>query len=373
MNVLRTVTIALFVLLLTACNRSVGSEIAEKINLKPADTNTPEPTLTATPIPTWEPTPDLRPRYTVQSGDTLWTIAARYDVPLEKLIVANRLFDPSALEVGSELIIPITPTPTLTPTVPPTPPTPVAASPDTPPTATPTATSTPTPDPRVLYTVRSGDTVWTIAARHGIDVEALVAVNRISDPSLLRVGDVLVIPVTPTATFTPTTRTPTPTASATPRPTFTPTPVPFTPPPVNPPPQLSDWPQYLADLINEQRFYHNIPPLRWSSTLAKAAQAHADDCAATGQCSHFTSDAADLQERLRRVGYKARWKGENWAYAKAPELALTWWYDEPPDADPHRRNLLSPYYTEIGIGIAPDTWGGYYFIADFGAPAPATP
>ncbi|NOZ72112.1 MAG: LysM peptidoglycan-binding domain-containing protein [Chloroflexi bacterium] len=371
MNALRATTIVLLVIFLAACNRTVGSEIAEKINLRPADTATPEPTATATAIPTWEPTPDLRPRYIVQYGDTLWTIAAQHNVPLNKLIATNRLFDPSALEVGAEIIIPITPTPTITPTAPPTPPTPHPAKTDNSPTATPTVT--PTPDPRVFYTVRSGDTAWTIAALHGISVDALEAANHMNDSSLLRVGDVLLIPVTPTATSTPTTRTPTPTPTLTPAATFTPTPVPFTPPPINPPAALADWPQYLVDLINEQRFYHNLPPLHWSSVLAKAAQAHADDCAATGQCSHFTSDAADLRERLRRVGYEASWQGENWVYSQAPELALTWWYDEPPDADPHRRNLLSPHYTEIGIGIAPDNWGGYYFIADFAAPAPATP
>ncbi len=362
MKHLRLIVLLLAMIVIAACSDDVGSDLAERINLKPTATATALPTPTPSPPPTWEPTPDLRPRVTVQPGDTLWTIAAQWGVPLERLIATNRLFDPSALEVGSEIIIPITPTPTATPTDIQASATPVAQGPAV------TPTATPTPDPRVFYTVRSGDTVWTIAALHNISVEALIEVNRIQDASLLRVGDVLVIPVTPTATFTPTTRTPTPSPPATPLATQTPTPVPFTPPPVNPPPDVADWPLYLADLINQQRFYHNLPPLRWSSTLAKAAQAHADDCAAQDSCSHFTSDGADLEQRLQRVGYTARWRGENWAYAQAPELAFTWWYDEPPDADPHRRNLLSPHYTEIGIGVAGDKWGGTYFIADFGAP-----
>ncbi len=285
---------------LAACSQQAGSGLAERINLKPTATPQPPPTDTPTPLPTWEPTPDLRPRITVQAGDTLWTIAAQWDVPLDKLIATNRLFDPSSLEVGSEIIIPITPTPTPSPTGLPTPVPTQAASNE--PTATPTNTAT--PDPRVLYTVRSGDTLWTIAALHNVSVEALAATNRISDPALLRVGDVLVIPVTPTATFTPTTRTPTPTPTPTPRDTATPTPVPFTPPPINPPPDVADWPLYLADLINQQRFLHNLPPLRWNSTLARVAQAHAEECAANGDCSHFTADGADLATRLKRAGYQ---------------------------------------------------------------------
>ena len=36
-----------------------------------------------------------------------------------------------------------------------------------------------------------------------------------------------------------------------------------------------------------------------------------------------------------------------------------------PAAIPHRRNILDPKYTEIGIGVAKGSWG-YYFVADFG-------
>jgi murein DD-endopeptidase MepM/ murein hydrolase activator NlpD len=44
------------------------------------------------------------------------------------------------------------------------------------------------------YTVVAGDTLSTIAGRFGVSVDALVALNNISDPSLIRVGQVLLIP-----------------------------------------------------------------------------------------------------------------------------------------------------------------------------------
>lgn len=44
------------------------------------------------------------------------------------------------------------------------------------------------------YRVRHGDTMAGIAARHGVSVSALAAANRILDLSLVRVGQVLVIP-----------------------------------------------------------------------------------------------------------------------------------------------------------------------------------
>jgi len=48
--------------------------------------------------------------------------------------------------------------------------------------------------PRAIYTVRSGDTLYSIAKRHGVDVGALARVNDLDDPGLIRVGDKLRFP-----------------------------------------------------------------------------------------------------------------------------------------------------------------------------------
>jgi murein DD-endopeptidase MepM/ murein hydrolase activator NlpD len=55
------------------------------------------------------------------------------------------------------------------------------------------AAQEPTPEPPV-YEVQPGDTLFTIAERFGTTVEALVAANGIEDPSLINVGQKLVIP-----------------------------------------------------------------------------------------------------------------------------------------------------------------------------------
>ena len=41
------------------------------------------------------------------------------------------------------------------------------------------------------YRVRSGDTLGLIASRHGTSVSAIVALNGLSNPNLIRVGQVL--------------------------------------------------------------------------------------------------------------------------------------------------------------------------------------
>jgi len=46
------------------------------------------------------------PVYVVQPEDTLSSIAARFNVSLNDLMVANNISDPNVLSVGQELVIP---------------------------------------------------------------------------------------------------------------------------------------------------------------------------------------------------------------------------------------------------------------------------
>ena len=203
--------------------------------LTPEATDTPSPAPTPTPSPSPGPTL-VHSTYKVRSGDTPASIALRFGVTAQELMTANNIINPSALQVGQELIIPILPTatPTASPTASPTPmPQPRVATTETPAAALPTATFTPTamltPMPttvavaaaeeRTYYTVQSGDTLSGIAGRFGITTQALMAANGITDAKGLRVSQELVIPAQG-ATPLPL---PTPPPTPTPSPTTTPT------------------------------------------------------------------------------------------------------------------------------------------------------
>ncbi len=45
-----------------------------------------------------------------------------------------------------------------------------------------------------VYTVRAGDTLYSIARRYGVTVQRIASANRITNPNLIRVGQVLIIP-----------------------------------------------------------------------------------------------------------------------------------------------------------------------------------
>jgi LysM repeat protein len=51
-------------------------------------------------------TPDGPPRYTVQPGDTLATIARQFETTVEAIIALNQLADPNQIEVGQQLVLP---------------------------------------------------------------------------------------------------------------------------------------------------------------------------------------------------------------------------------------------------------------------------
>jgi LysM repeat protein len=111
--------------------------------------------------------------YTVQAGDTLGAIAARFGTTVAALASANHIADPNLIFVGQVVQVSGS----------------AGAGPSTP------ITSTPNSSPHAgTYTVRAGDTLGAVAARFGTTVAALASANHITDPNFIFVGEVLSIP-----------------------------------------------------------------------------------------------------------------------------------------------------------------------------------
>lgn len=169
----------------------------------PTATASLTPTITETPVPSVTPTPSGPFEYTILEGDTCFDLAIEYDVDLLVLLAINN-FAPNECPIrpGDIILIP--------------------APDQTLPTATPLPTNL-ARGTKIEYTVQSGDSLDSIAAKFNSTVEDIMAQNKITDKNKINVGDILIIRVnlvTPTPTRAPSL---TPTLSGTP-PTATSTP-----------------------------------------------------------------------------------------------------------------------------------------------------
>lgn len=121
--------------------------------------------------------------YVVQRGDTLGRIAARFGISVSALAEANGISNPNLIFPGAQLLV----------------------------SGSGGGGSTPAPPPRLsdevwiapgagepaaeAYTVVGGDTIAKIAGRYGVGISDIVEANQLSNPNLLRVGQVLTIPL----------------------------------------------------------------------------------------------------------------------------------------------------------------------------------
>jgi LysM repeat protein len=112
------------------------------------------------------PSPQPNPSpvtYTVQPGDTLSGIAARFGTTVSELVKLNNIKYPNLIYVGQILKLP-------------------------------DSNSNIGASAPVYYTVQPGDTLSGIAARFGTTVSELVKLNNIKYPNLIYVGQILKLP-----------------------------------------------------------------------------------------------------------------------------------------------------------------------------------
>lgn len=114
--------------------------------------------------------------------------------------------------------------------------------------------------------------------------------------------------------------------------------------------------QAIIEATNIFRAKHQLKAVRRNAQLDSAARAYARYLARTGKFSH-TADGRQLTDRTREAGYDHCLTAENLALnadsrgfaAKAlANVAVNGWINSPG----HRRNMLLPNATEIGVGVA---------------------
>ncbi len=141
------------------------------------------------------PLPEQTTTYTVVSGDTYWTISQKFGVSFTKLLQANNATDKSWLNIGDKVIIPTTSGTSAPAPTPAQAPSPVSATAPTPSGSGTTADQTKPYITYKDYTVKAGDTVWSIANSYNIPMTDLMAANNFTSSTWLTIGQTVRIPV----------------------------------------------------------------------------------------------------------------------------------------------------------------------------------
>jgi LysM repeat protein len=94
--------------------------------------------------------------YVVQDGDTISSIAAKFDLKLSTIAWANSISLDSLITPGQELVI--------------------------------------LPEDGVLHTVKKGESLSVIAERYDVSSETILAANKLADASLVGIGDEILVP-----------------------------------------------------------------------------------------------------------------------------------------------------------------------------------
>ena len=114
--------------------------------------------------------------------------------------------------------------------------------------------------------------------------------------------------------------------------------------------------------------FPSAAPLRWSDTLASAAEGHSQDMAAKNYFSHTSADGRTLADRVNATGYSWSSLGENIA-AGYPgiDAVMDGWIASPG----HCANLMNAGFAEVGVVCVPGTAGdtySTYWTMDLGRP-----
>jgi uncharacterized protein YkwD len=156
----------------------------------------------------------------------------------------------------------------------------------------------------------------------------------------------------------------------------------------------------VVDLTNLERKKKDLPPLKPNPLLYKIARDHSANMAKQRQMKHVLGDTApDILaarmvglpslpfgsgsfmavyalvsgrtktpfQRILAAGYDYRYAGENIAEADrdfAAKVIVKDWME----SENHRKNILYPKFTEIGVGIIPGKKDLLYYTQVFGTP-----
>lgn len=175
-----------------------------------------------------------------------------------------------------------------------------------------------------VYTVRSGDSLWKISVRYQVGLSEIIAANpQFKNPSLIYPGQRVNIP----------------NLSAT-----------------------KSIESQVIQLTNQERAKNGLKPLAADWQLSRVARYKSADMKDKNYFSHTSPTYGSPFTMMRNFGIAYRSAGENIAAGqRTPSEVVQSWMNSPG----HRKNILNPAYTHIGVGHVTGGSYGHYWTQMF--------
>jgi uncharacterized YkwD family protein/spore coat assembly protein SafA len=174
------------------------------------------------------------------------------------------------------------------------------------------------------YTVQRGDSLWKISVKYQIGLSEIISANpQFKNPNLIYPGDKVTIPLTQgTQTVE----------------------------------------QQVAKITNDYRAQNGLPALTFDWQLARVARYKSADMRDKGYFSHTSPTYGSPFTMMKNFGINYSRAAENIAAGqRTPEEVVRSWMNSPG----HRKNILDPNVTRIGVGYAKGGSYGHYWTQMF--------
>ncbi|MGE5508370.1 MAG: CAP domain-containing protein [Chitinophagales bacterium] len=120
--------------------------------------------------------------------------------------------------------------------------------------------------------------------------------------------------------------------------------------------------QQLFDLVNQDRTQHGLKPLAVNADLTRLARMKAQDMVTNNYFGHISPTYGSPPDMVRAAGISYTvGVGENIVENNSIQKMYLSWINSPS----HQANIVYPTFTEAGMGIVPDNYGGYIAVQLF--------